>query len=79
MGYGSGRAPYPERNTKFDCAASCAVDYFNPVPDVIFEKGAEKWLGDLARELVKRANRIKGTYDGAKCAAACRKKQKCDK
>jgi RHS repeat-associated protein len=62
------------------CRSECAFHFFNPIPGIGIEKGAESLggkLGDNAKEIAKDAakklNKIQGAYDLGQCLDGCKK------
>jgi RHS repeat-associated protein len=62
------------------CRLRCSVEFFNPLPDMASEKGAEKALGEVAAQFVKKFNKGKAAYDLGKCLHECQEQfQSCER
>jgi RHS repeat-associated protein len=61
----------PAPNPMIECRISCTVDFLNPLPNMATEYAAQKALGELAAEYLKKFNKAKGAYDLGQCLNSC--------
>ena len=77
---GAGLPPVSEPGACSKCRVGCVLDFLNPIPGIGIERGARAAgrkfgdvAGEIATDIAKKVNKVKGAFDLGQCLDRCRK------